>query len=82
MEASDRVAPPDSSRMRAKGIDTGVTKMNLKSKKMNLKTRKCFQKFSALHEKLLCEILYYTCWALAHIVHVIGTSGKQPMTRD
>ena len=82
MEALDWVAPPDSSRMRAKGIDTGPTKMNLKSKKMNLKTRKCFQTFSALHEKLLCEIFYCTYWAIAHIVHVVGTSGKQPLVCD
>ena len=28
------------------------------------------------------RILYYTCWALAHIVHVVGTSSKQPLVRD
>ena len=76
MEALDWVAPPDSSRMRAKDMDTGPTKMNLNP-------RKCFQVFfSELHENLFCETLYCTCWALAHIVRVVGTSGKQPMTRD
>ena len=41
-----------------------------------------FSTLSALHVKLLVRIIYCTCWALAHIVHVVGTSDKQPLVRN
>ena len=48
-----------------------------------------FKYFFALQEKnnkrrkkLFCETLYCICWALAHIVHVVGTSSKQSLVHD
>ena len=68
---SDQVAPPVSMRMRAQGNDTKAqTKMNLKY----------FQMFSCIAYKCFCKKLNCTYWALAHIVHVVGTAGKQPTT--
>ena len=37
--------------------------------------------FSGIAFKCFCEELNCTYWALAHIVHVVGTAGKQPVTR-
>ena len=50
--------------------------------KMNLKYDRCFQMFSCTAYKCFCEKLNCTYWALAHIVHVVGTAGKQLTTRD
>ena len=36
--------------------------------------------FSCTAFKYFCEELNCTYWALAHIVHVVGTAGKQPTT--
>ena len=83
MEALDRVAPPDSSRNAHKeSTDTWPTKMNLKYEKNEFKSNKVFSTLTSLHVKLLCEIFYCTYWAIAHIVHVVGTSGKQPLVCD
>ena len=50
--------------------------------KMNLKYEDVFKMFSCTAYKCFCENLNCTYWALAHIVHVVGTTGKQPTTRD
>ena len=47
--------------------------------KMNLKY---FQMFSCMAYKYFCQKLNCTYWALAHIVHVVVTAGKQPTTWD
>ena len=41
-----------------------------------------FKMFSCTAYKCFCENSNYTYWALAYIVHVVGTAGKQPITRD
>ena len=62
--------------MREYGTDTGPKQNEFKSKKIILSI------FAHCMNNCFCENLYCICWALTHIVRVVGTSGKQPMTHN
>ena len=52
-------------------------------KQNEFKIQRVFLKmFSCITFKYFCEKLNCTYWALAHIVLVVGSVGKQPATRN